>query len=101
MVKFFIPGTLDYEAAEVLGAIREHLGANEVRPIFRITWEHDGETYTAEVGQPEPLSRSEPVVAILEGPQVYFVCTSSHGALRGKPILAGQPATSSVEYFDD
>ncbi len=94
-MEFFVPhASTPEEAEDVWQATRkfqtEGLGWEiSDRRIYEIHYRHNGETLTATVGEPEPLTREE-VLVILES-QSFLVCTTNRGVLRGMPVLAGIP----------
>jgi hypothetical protein len=106
-VKFFIPAAKDAaNAEEIYDSIRrfnsEQMGAElSLQRIYRLTGRHDGNPFTATVG--ETFERlSEPVVAILLDTtrDVYFICTANRGVLRGTPYLSGAHEIKFLEEFE-
>lgn len=105
MVAFFIPAASDPEEAErVYEATRKHVGGLESSPRIRaLSWYHDGQMRSAEVGKPMPeyyAAGGEPVVAIFDGGAVYLVCSANRGVIRGGPVMAGKGHQTHASYFD-
>jgi hypothetical protein len=106
MIAFFIPGADSPKEAEmVLDSIARFVH-RPVPPLHerirRISYTHNGEHYTAEVGQPvDPYYRTDgPVIAILGG-NPLLICTPNRGVLRGEPIYVGAANIKSATYFDE
>ena len=94
-MKFFIPAAENAdEAEEVYGSIRrfvsEQVGRLTDKRIFRIQFSHNGQEYCLAVGDRFQDLRGEPVIAILEGPRAYYVCTPPPGCRPWKTVL-GRP----------
>ena len=106
MTAFFIPGAkTPQEAEEVLASIARFVQRPVPLPherIRRIAYTHNGEYYTAKVGQPiDPYYRTEgPVIAILGG-NPLLICAPNRGVLRGEPIYVGAVSVKSAIYFDE
>ena len=106
-MKFFIPFAKDEkQEQEVYSGIKqfvsEELGATiSDRHIYSLEYVHEGNSYYAEVGKSHALN-GEPVIAILyeELRDLYHVCTTNRGVVRGVPILAGAHSVKSVTHFD-
>jgi len=69
------------------------------RKVYKIGYVCKGERWDACVGEPERDS-GEIVVAILEVPRKYLICTPNHGGYMGKPIVVGKQRVESVIEFD-
>jgi hypothetical protein len=104
MVAFFIPAASDAaQAEEVYEATRKHVGGLKGGPRIRaLTWHHDGQARSAEVGSPMPTyyaPNGEQVVAIYDGGPFYLVCSANRGVIHGGPVMAGKEG-SQASYFD-
>lgn len=107
-MKFFIPAAKNEQQEEqVYNSVKrflgEQLGAQfSNRKIASLRYRHDGNTYHAEVGEIHGLN-NEPVIAILFEPlrNLYHVCTTSRGVIRGMSILVGHHDVVSVADFDN
>ncbi|MCF1462637.1 hypothetical protein FS827_15095 [Agrobacterium vitis] len=105
MVAFFIPAATSPEHAEqVYESIRLHISAPANGPRIRaLSWRHSGQNMHCEVGSPAPAyyqTGTEPVVAIFDTGNLYFVCTPSRGVLTGGPIHAEKDFQTNVWEFD-
>ena len=103
-MKVFVPQATDAaEAERVFEAIEKfNYAPRQVRRIAALAWEHNGKKYSCEVGAEAPTyygTGAEPVVAILDCGQLYKVCTTSRGVLRGEAIFVGK-AGAYPTYFD-
>ena len=103
-MKFFVPAAKDHtEAEQVYEAIEKFNNApRQLRRIAALAWQHNGQKYSCEVGAEAPTyygTGSEPVVAILDCDQVFKVCTTSRGVVRGESILVGKSGAYPT-YFD-
>lgn len=103
-MKFFVPGTKnDQEAENVYGILRKKMTQHRYQPndarIYEIAFEDNGQTITETVGKHSSIA-SEPIVAIFETEDVYLICTTNRGILRGMPLLAGKWATVRAEPFE-
>lgn len=107
-VKFFLPHAHDAsEQRKIYSDLRDFL-AGELgacladQKIFRLTHRHGDEVYAIEVGKVHPLTE-ETVEAILhdESIGVYYLCTRTHGMVRGHPMAVGAADVESVALFDD
>ena len=106
-MRFFVPrpfATTKQLACEAYECMRnfakKSLGLNTTdRRIYQIEFVRDGEQYDACVGQPE-YDFGETVVAILEAPRKYLVCTPNHGGYRGKPICIGKRCVKTTIAFE-
>ncbi|MEV7134884.1 hypothetical protein AB0N24_18560 [Arthrobacter sp. NPDC093128] len=101
---FFIPGSLDEEAAEIIygGAAKNlHGEAVPAARIQRLDYPHEGRTLRAEVGQPEP--RGEGIVMAIYGPSslrnLYYVVTLNRGMFAADPIMIGCDDVERVYEF--
>ena len=104
MVAFFIPAAEDGDQAEkVYQATRQHVNGLDSSPRIRaLTWHHDGQMRSAEVGSPMPAYYApggEPVVAIFDGGPFYLVCSFNRGVAHGGPVMAGKDQ-AQASYFD-
>ena len=93
---FFVPDAEGEEQAlNIYGAIREFVAEQmdtqlSDRRVFELGYTHDRIHYTATVGDTQSLDDG-PVIAILFDParELYYVCTTNRGVVRGAPILVG------------
>lgn len=107
-VKFFLPHAHDPSQehkiyADLRDFLAGELGAHLTdRKIFRVTYRHEGRDYPIEVGKPHP-DVAEVVDAILHDGSigVYYLCTRSHGVVRGHPIVVNVADVESEELFDE
>ena len=107
-MKFFLP--LAHDASQerkIYGDLREfltgELGAVLTdRRIFAINYRQDDRAYRIEVVTIHP-DLGEIVDAILqdESMGVYYLCTRSHGVVRGHPIVVNVSDVESEELFDE
>lgn len=68
--------------------------------IWKITWRHNGEHYTAKVGRPAPqYFGGEEVISILENGSCYYICKPNRGVVRGGPILTNKTAATAIVLF--
>lgn len=106
-VKFFIPAAKDKAQEQgVYASIKEFLGKElgavfDQRRVFNMHYVHNGKKYVAEVGK-QDFSNGEPIVAILHEParNLYHVCTTNRGVVRGMSILVGAGSVKSCEDFE-
>jgi len=70
------------------------------RKVYQIDYVCDGELWDACVGEPEHDS-GEMVIAILDAPRQYLICTPEHGGYGGKPIVVGKQHIESVIEFEE
>jgi hypothetical protein len=103
-MKFFVPATKDAKEAEnVYGILQKKIRQAKYNPtdvrVYSITFEDNGQELTETVGQSSPIAH-ENVAAIFETEDVYLICTTNRGILRGLPIAAGKWAITQVETFD-
>ena len=105
-MKFFVPGASCTDEAE---AVLQSITRLEKRPvpapderIFRLTYEHNGRRYVAEVGQPlDPYYSTKGAVIAIIGGHPLMICTPDRGVIRGFPIYVGTHCVEHVEYFAD
>jgi len=105
-MKFFVPYVKDkkqeinfYDAIKKFA--KETMGRDiKDRKIYHIKWRHGREDHEAKVGEIQ-TRQNEPVMAILESKDIFFVCTPNRGAVRGMPILVGRKEIISVTDFDE
>lgn len=112
--QFFVPTCDTIEDAEELyRAVKAFMVRQGYEPtercIWRITYEHNGETIVAQVGLREKVVRSrlkrrvgtrmgEEVFVILETPTVFLICTPTRGVLRDMPIMAGLAGVVAEDF---
>lgn len=104
-MKFFVPAAKDdAEAERVFKAIEMFNHApRQVRRIAALTWQHNGKSYSCEVGGEAPAyygTGSDPVVAILDCERLFRVCTTNRGVIRGEAILVGKEGAHAT-YFEN
>lgn len=90
-MRFFILGATNIAHGESeYHRIREKLsgalGPIKDRRIQCIRFEEESKSLTLTVGDSFRRLGSEPVIAIIEGDNSYFVCTAHHGADTGDPF---------------
>jgi hypothetical protein len=105
-MKFFVPHTKDNAEAEVVYEAFAKFNEAPItkKRIWKLKWKHNGEILQCEIGKPiigDPRFENEPVLAILELSNLYFICTPNRGGVRGEPIIAGKDYNSIETYFDD
>jgi hypothetical protein len=104
-MQFHIPAAEDeIQAERILANIAKHISA-PVPPVDRrirkVTWQHNGTRYSAEVGQPiDRYFGGDLVIAILHSGNCYCICTRDRGVVRGSPIYAGDGESTAIVYFD-
>ena len=106
-MKFFIPAAEDKaQEQRVYTSIKEFLGKElgavfEQRRVFSLRYVHNGKEFYAEVGKRD-AGNGEPIVAILHEParNLYHVCTTNRGVVRGISILVGAGSVKSCEDFE-
>lgn len=103
-MKFFVPAARDAaEAESVFEAIQKFNDApRQARRIAALAWLHNGKQYSCEVGAEAPTyygTGAEPVVAILDCGQLFKICTSTRGVVRGEAILVGK-SDAHPTYFE-
>ena len=102
-MKFFVPATVDDVEAQVVWDATRRFAEDSLgwvvseRRIFSIGFQHEGKSYHAEVGKPDPHV-GETVIAILES-NSYLVCTQNRGVVKGMPILVGRDDQNEVTEF--
>ena len=105
-MKFFVPRPLaatskqSNDAHECMRNFSsKSAGVNTTdRKIYQIEFVRDGERYDACVGDADHDS-GEIVVAILEAPHKYLICTPNNGGYSGKPIhIRKRNVTTVVEF---
>jgi len=107
-MKFFMPKSFASSASDARKAhecmrrfAKRTLGVEATdRKVYRIEFVRDGVRDELCVGQPE-FDSGEPVVAILDAPRKYLVCTPSQGGYQGQPIVINKRMTKSVDEFDE
>src|SRR5690348_8334957 len=103
-MRFFVPSANDISHGEsVYQRIRERLesslGLIKDRRIQVIRFNDEGKALTLAVGDSFRRFSGEPVIAIFEGENSYFVSTSQHGADSGEPFQISADKVLSVEDF--
>src|SRR5262245_35338254 len=104
-MKFFIPHAKDdVHAEEVYDGIKRFVGEQTFgmvtsRRIYSVRFVHDGVFYTAKVGSVFERT-GEPVVAILEGAVIYYICTPTRGVHQEVPYLVGRRQVDEIEEFE-
>jgi len=103
-MKFFIPAARDNaEAESVYDAIVKFNNApQQVNRISELAWEHNGMQMSCAVGDEAPIyygTGKESVVAILDCGQLFKVCTTNRGVVRGEAVLVGKSCARPT-YFD-
>ena len=106
-MKFFVQAAEDKEQEDrIYSAIQKFLGTElsanfDNRRIYALQYIHDGKKYYAKIGEQHSLNR-EPVIAILHEPgrNLYHVCTTNRGVIRGMSILVGEHDVISCEDFE-
>ena len=104
-MKFFIPAAKNaQQAEEVYAAIAKFNNAPiSDRRICALAWRHNGMSMSCEVGGEAPTyyrTSGEPVVAILDCGNLYKVCTTNRGVVRGEAIFVGKNSDSFCTYFE-
>lgn len=107
-MKFFLPHAhSSSEERKIYGDIREfltgELGAElSDRKIFSLAYSDEDRELNIEVGKEHP-SVGEIVDAILFDESIgnYFVCTRTHGVVRGHPLMVNAASVESEIQFDD
>lgn len=66
------------------------------RRIYRLTFRDRRINHTATIGIDY---NREPVFAIFESSQLYFVCTPHRGVVHNVPYMVGADEVVSIEYF--
>jgi hypothetical protein len=107
-MKFFLPHAHDSsQERKIYADIREFLAgelgaALSDRKIFALTYSHEGRRFHIEVGKHHPAI-GEIVDAILFDDSIgnYYVCTRTHGVVRGHPLMVNAAGVESEVLFDD
>jgi len=107
-MRFFLPHAHDCsQERKLYGDIREFVtkefgAALTERRIFGLIYLHDGQEYRVEVGKSHPAI-GEMVDAILcdETIGTYYLCTRTHGVVRGHPIMVNAATVKSEMLFED
>ena len=102
-VKFFIPGNGPKSSEDIYSWIVRYIKAMidvDIEParIFSISYIHEGQQFSAQVGEIDPRT-SQLVVAILRS-NAYLICTPYFGVKRGEPISIPRADVRQVEYFE-
>lgn len=105
-MRFFVPTAKDRQHGEALyQEIRWNLsrafGAVSDKRIFRIKFRNGGKALTIAVGDSFRHLGGEPVLAIVEGGDSYFICTTHHGALTGEAFRVHRITVIDVEEFTE
>jgi hypothetical protein len=108
MNTFFVPAAESAEQAErVYKAIADFVHApiyeDKKKRVRSLSWIHNGMEMNAEVGKPLPSyygTFEEPVIAIYECSDLFKICTTNRGGIRGEPIYAGKGYRSYPTYFE-
>lgn len=103
-MKFFIPAANDHTRAEdVYQKIAQFAQAPITQKrIWKLSWVENGVNMESEVGRPLPfpyLTGQELVLAIFDCENLYKICTLTHGAVKGTPVLVVKNSQCSVVYF--
>jgi hypothetical protein len=105
-MKFFIPNVSDQQETQavyekIVKLIAEETGC-QVTPhkIFILMYRYHQYIYEVEVGKIAPFV-DEIVIAILESPDLCFICTETHGVSQGIPVLVGRKYVLRIVYFDN
>ena len=104
-MKFFVPVATDDANAETLYSVMVEFNnaPTQERRVFALTWTHQGEDMSCQVGDPAPRyygTQEEPVLAILNCGALFKVCTPGRGGVRGEAIFVGRHIVKTVEYFE-
>ena len=103
-MKFFIPAANDHTRAEdVYYKIAKFAQAPITQKrIWKLKWLENGVNIECEVGKSLPYpypTGKELVLAIFECDNLYKICTLTHGAVKGKPLLVAKNPQTLVTYF--
>ena len=101
-MRFFVPTITDLPQAEqVYQGLRDRLA--DARPtdrrICRVKYQDGEHARNIAVGESLSILRDEPVLAIIEASDCFFVCTIHHDAREGEPLCVPRSATLEVEEF--
>ncbi|WP_414565370.1 MULTISPECIES: hypothetical protein [unclassified Anabaena] len=105
-MQFFIPAANDHTRAEdVYKNIAKFAQApiTEKR-IWKLRWHDQQMNVECEVGKTLPshyLTGKELVLAIFDCENVYKICTLTHGAVRGEPVVVEKNPQSIAIYFSE
>ena len=105
MAPFAFPTARDPQQAEELWRATRRYAAETTRGaiadtrIRALVWVRAGRTGRAIVGESFPETGGM-VMAILQAPSGYLVCTPTHGFLRGRPVVVDPAHVVRVELFD-
>ena len=107
-MKFFLPHAHDAsQERKIYGDLREFLTGElgavlSDRKIFGLAYSHNGREYRVQVGENHPAI-DEIVDAILfdESTGNYYLCTRTHGVVRGHPLVVNIANVESEVLFDD
>jgi hypothetical protein len=105
-MKFFIPLGRD-EARErrvyhgIRRSLTDALGTRfTVQEICSLHYQHDGQEFDLDVGQPHPLNGETIMVILCGNPCThYYVCTRTRGVSEGQPFLVDAQEVLSVIEF--
>jgi len=105
-MKFFVPCTNNETEAEVVYSAFAEFNKAPIleRRIWKLQWIHNKIINNAEIGKSiigDKRFGGEPVLAILELPTLYMICTPNRGGVRGDPILAGKNIDSIATFFEN
>ena len=106
-MKFFLPIGRDAAGErETYNHLKQLLSAALATPfterqICSLHYQHEGQAYDVDVGQPHPVN-SEIIVAILERDLTprYYVCTRTRGVFQGHPMFIEAHDVLSVTEFE-
>lgn len=101
-MRFFIPTITDLPQAEqVYQSIRDRLADSRPtdRRICRVKYQDGEHARNIAVGESLSIFGDEPVLAIVEADDCFFVCTTHHDAREGAPLSISRSATLEVEEF--
>lgn len=107
-MKFFVPKPFISSIGEASKAhecmrrfAKQTLGLEASdRKVYRIEFVREGIRDELCVGEHD-FDSGETVVAILDAPGKYLVCTPNRGGYQGEPIVVGKRQTKSVDEFDE
>ncbi|MBN1186821.1 MAG: hypothetical protein JXB49_31375 [Bacteroidales bacterium] len=105
-MKFFLPYIPDSKQAEVTyieikTRVSEQMHANiTTRRIFSIDYERDQKKYHIEIGQ-IIKDVKEIAFTIFECANMYYVCTSNRGVVRGMPLIIDNYEIRLVTDFEE
>ena len=105
MAPFEFPTARDSEQAEQLWRatrryVADRLGCGIADTRIRVVeWRRDNRSFRAVVGR-RLQPAADVVIAILESPDHYLVCTPGRGFLHAVPLLVGKAEVTSRELFD-